>query len=439
MIVINICRIGVCAAFLVAAYWGAAFPILLVGSAVGAAVVGLPLRHFTLTARFAVVTWLVASLLMFALVATSVGTQQVAALYVSLAILLLAALHLGLLCMAGGPGQVRSSATTATRSRSSRIPGVVAAAGAATPAAIIAYGITSAAQAAWPMRLDGQQRILVLVMLSGVTTSLFVAAVYGLLHGGHRVNRVVGRLVRQPSPPRRLSWAFRRRSTKPRRRDGVLDVIGYAFGMFVYRIVQGLVAALRTAAQFVRKMLYFTAWTIVATVNWAHRWMVRARRRLFAALVEALTVLRSAAVVGTRSSCHTGRVVLLPLAILATAALLTAAWAEQSLVYLEKGSLLALAESAAAGSLAVGLLTAVWMLLSDLPRQATSPSAGRTLTISGANGLILVAVGGWALGLPGTLGYGVIRVGWVTSVATTILIVTGVWTWLRDIRTAPAT
>ena len=84
----------------------------------------------------------------------------------------------------------------------------------------------------------------------------------------------------------------------------------------------------------------------------------------------------------------------------------------------------------------VALLTLTWMLLCGLPARVTLPSANRTLTIAGANGLILLAIGGWVLGLAGTLGHGVIRVGWVTVGASMMLVTAGVWSRIRDARPA---
>lgn len=79
-------------------------------------------------------------------------------------------------------------------------------------------------------------------------------------------------------------------------------------------------------------------------------------------------------------------------------------------------------------------LTLAWILLCGLPWRGYTASLVHSTGIASARGLLLLAVGGWVVGVPGLLGHGPIRVGWLTLAATPVLTAATLWSLLR--RTA---
>jgi hypothetical protein len=76
------------------------------------------------------------------------------------------------------------------------------------------------------------------------------------------------------------------------------------------------------------------------------------------------------------------------------------AGAEENRRYMVTGSLAALADLAASLVLTIIVLTAGWVSLSGLQVRQAVASAGRTVSLAAPHGLLLLAVGGWTIGLP---------------------------------------
>jgi hypothetical protein len=165
-------------------------------------------------------------------------------------------------------------------------------------------------------------------------------------------------------------------------------------------------------------------WSKVACVwaaNWAWCW------------ARAMTVIMASAARATvAATLLATRVVVVPVAALATAGWGALQFARNTTTYLTEGSLPALFALLGAGALAAVALHVTWIALCRRPVVPSVRSAGRTASISGANGLLMVAAGGWAIGLFGTFHHGPIRVGWVTLATTLLLTATSVWTYVRQ-------
>ena len=58
---------------------------------------------------------------------------------------------------------------------------------------------------------------------------------------------------------------------------------------------------------------------------------------------------------------------------------------------------------------------------------AAVASGLRTAGIAAPHAFVVLTVGGWVTGLPGTFGFGPVHVGWVTGIATGLLAVAFVW------------
>jgi hypothetical protein len=89
------------------------------------------------------------------------------------------------------------------------------------------------------------------------------------------------------------------------------------------------------------------------------------------------------------------------------------------------------------------LATLAWILLCGLPWRRYTASLVHSAGIASANGLLLLAVGGWVVGVPGLLGHGPIRVGWLTLAATAVLTAATLWSLLgrtaAEVFTEPET
>jgi hypothetical protein len=116
-----------------------------------------------------------------------------------------------------------------------------------------------------------------------------------------------------------------------------------------------------------------------------------------------------------------------PIAAIGLAAGLLPLPAEEIRRYLVDGSLSSLAASIAVSFAGVISLTVAWVMLANQRLRVSLELAGRSAGTTGMYGAVLLPTGGWIAGLPGTLGYGQIHVGWVTLVSTTFLIASLVW------------
>jgi hypothetical protein len=233
--------------------------------------------------------------------------------------------------------------------------------------------------------------------------------------------------IREPRPPVPLR--------RPARR--MLDpVVGRDLGSLVLRALQGLAwrvqwAAMLTAlavADGVLRLLYWLRVFLVWLVNWLCRWA----RALGAIVADASRLVVS----GVRQAV---RFVIVPVAALVTAAWAATGFAESVLAYLLHGPLASLAALLGLGVGTWICLTIAWVALAGLPMATSVGSAWRFASIAGANGLLLVVVGGWVVGLFGTFGYGPVRVGWVTLSSTLIVITASAWAYLNKRRAAGRT
>ena len=116
-----------------------------------------------------------------------------------------------------------------------------------------------------------------------------------------------------------------------------------------------------------------------------------------------------------------------PVTALVVAAAFTIVAAEETRLYLVAGPVGALLRFFVVAVLVVASLTMAWLTLASQRLTSSLRSAGRSATITAPYALLLTAVGGWVVGLPGTFGPGRIHVGWVTSISTAILLAAFLW------------
>lgn len=169
--------------------------------------------------------------------------------------------------------------------------------------------------------------------------------------------------------------------------------------------------------------------------NWFFRQLVLFLRRVRMSLVCAARAMRRAGAECLVTGPRTVRIVLLPVAALLVAGGLLRPVADGTRDYLTTGGFAALG-IALAGSLGCLLLwTAGWAALSGQPFGPVRASARRAAESALPQVVMLAAVGGWVLGLPGLFGYGRIRVGWITGGLTVTLL--AVYLRRRPGREAP--
>ena len=174
-------------------------------------------------------------------------------------------------------------------------------------------------------------------------------------------------------------------------------------------------------ADAVIRVLYWLAVVFVGWVNWLIGWLVS----LFLILRDAVRVFLSAAWVATRA-------VVIPTAGLVAGTWGTAAFARTALHYLTAGGWPQILPMLGYALSAAGSLTVVWLALCRLPLARSARSAVRSATVAGAWTLILIAIGGWVLGLLGMFGYGPVHIGPITLGSTAVLLSIGAVAILRD-------
>jgi hypothetical protein len=431
-IVINVLRAVVCGGFLLTARLNSSVPVFVVAAGLGGAMTVLPLRRYRVGWRAALAAWVVVCLGSLAIRSVGPSGHRLVGTLLLGATLAIGVLYFGHVATLAGRDWSRfgrkSRAHEIRSQASSGWPAAIATAAALTPATIIAYLALETPFVARLFLAPAPVRAwLLVVALSGITGSLLLAVIAGVLLGNERVDGRVRPLVKLPAAPVALQWR------PPVARWDVatpspIERVARAVHAFLVRLAAAAVVSVRSMVNLVRRLINMAAVAAVRLLNWAHRRLVMGCRRVLASLVATRDLARAAGRLSVPTARRTGRVLLLPIAGLAGGAILANAFAQSVREYLTTGSLLALTALGAGALGGAAALAVVWLALSHLPLRRSIPSWGRSVSIAGANGLLVVAVGGWVVGLPGTFGHGPIRVGWVTTTSTLLLVVASVWT-----------
>jgi hypothetical protein len=257
--------------------------------------------------------------------------------------------------------------------------------------------------------------------LAVVTAAFAVAAaVFG---GAARASDGAGRRSRGP-----LRYPVAPKPFRAPARVVVHRLRPQGFGAVLVRVVQNFVDRAGWAGRVLsavtvhglRWSVYWLWAALVTCVNWLVRWI----RHAAEIVVEGLKLMWQAARQATRT-------VAVPIAGALVGARLAFLFANNVREYLFSGSLAALGMFALYGGAAVTALTIAWISIGRHRWGQSLRSAGRTLSIYIANGVLWQAVGGWAVGLFGTFGPGPIRIGWLTWAATAVLVATWLWSYRK--------
>jgi hypothetical protein len=373
--------VAICGAFMLAAETENLLPLLAVGAFFGAVIVATPIWRDKIGWKVALAAWLVGCAVATGLHFANTSTRQAVGLAV------LAFIVAAWIIRFYGESSAMPESERAWRS-TVRAIGILAAI--ALGGLIASLGLFVGPSEWYPSFSQTLRWVLLLIAAGGALLALIVAAMAGFSHTSDLS-------VRQEAvrPQRKYSY-------KPGQRSG------------------------RTPKTFNEMINHISVVVAVSIENlWANiKYVLRiiecAVRNFFAAVAVAL---RKSIQYGKEFALESARVVLLPAVAVSLASWLVLVWAERDLEYLVHGSFASLFVSIGS-ALGVALaLSVTWMALSGRPTGESVTAARASALYSLSPMLFLIALGGWIVGIPGTVGYTRIHVGWITGCATLILIV----------------
>jgi hypothetical protein len=259
---------------------------------------------------------------------------------------------------------------------------------------------------------------------------LLSAVVAGFIDGAPRISRDIPgfRAWRGPKP---VSWRVRRTTIRRRRIHTVVDRMGEVLRHALIRLADALrilsVASARTVANLFLTAIRLFVNGLIQCVNFIFRLIILVLRGIVAGIASTWWFCSNAARLVILYLLYAMVAAGLPVAALLLAAALVSESAGETRRYLISGSLVALLHFGVLAILGITALTTAWITLASQGLRLSLRSAGRSASITGPYALLLVAAGGWIVGLPGTFGHGRIHVGWVTLVSTSALAVAFVW------------
>ncbi len=408
--VVNLVRVAVCGVFVLAAWLEISLPLFVLLAAAGLAVAVLPLYRFPFTSKVVAAAWLLACVAVQTLPLLPELFQRIAHTVLVGSVLVLALVHTGQLAWSECRRAVRPAAPAVVYSAFAAVPVFLAGWALTDPGVDIAF--LPAPARTW----------LLLGAATGAIGAALIAAIAGAVDGQSAVNRNVSPVLRA----RETAWAVRWQA-EVRTATGAKG-IERAVTEFSGRTVASAVAAARGVANLLLRAAHLLQVLGVRVIVKGHRYAVIGRRRTVAAgiatgslMVESVELARS---IGPR----TGRAVVLPALCVAVAAMAAASGSEVALRYLLTDHLFSLADLGATFAVGVGTLTFVWMSLSGLSFPSLAKSWLHSASIALPYVVVVCTLGGWAVGLPGTLGYGPVTLGPLTLVTTALLVSTFAWT-----------
>lgn len=454
VVVANVLRFVLIGAFALAVHLGTDLPVLLLALTVVLGMLVIPLRAYPTTRRVAAVAWIAVALVSVYLTRIPTGDDPQVRQWLGTVLLwsagLVLFLYLGGVAVAYG----YQPAVSAHRNRAAgrpprdvravgrRSPGV----GAGVVASALTGGVVAAAllgtlglvPSAWQVRPpDFVRSWLVLAVLAAPFGAAFLGVLIGWMHSSSGVVRPVAPLFGLPRRPARLTWGLRVRAVRSRGSATPIARVAVTVAESAYRMARAVVGAVRGMCNVLRATAYGMAVTAAVLALGVHRWLVRTRRRLARVLVCAARAYADAVGFAVTATGTAVRVILLPLAGLAVAAWTAEPVAGGLSAYLADDSWGELGTAMAAVGAAVIAVPGVWVLLVGGDHEANLKSAGRNLRESITHVLMLVALGGWVLGLPHVFGYGSVQLGPITYGLTAVLAVLGLSQFREPRRPKP--
>jgi hypothetical protein len=413
--------------FALAAELNSWFPLFVAYAMIGLGALALPLRLYSLTVRTTVLVWFVAYVATLTYHVT--GSDGRAIL---VAILLLAAgcglgLHVGVRSVQDALDEdVVSNYDLRPRSVLVFVTGILV--------ICVISGVVALSLVLLPQDISAGKSWLVsaslIVAATALALSLLVTVVTGLVDGAPRVSLDTPalRTWRGVVP---VSWRARRTAIHPRRVHTVVDRMGDVLRRALIRLADALrissVAAARTGVNLLLTAVKILVNSLIRCANAVLKVVVILFRGIVAGLASAWWLLSNATRLAFARLGYSMVTIGIPVAAIFVAAGSTSASAGDTLRYLVSGSLVALFSFFAWAILGIVALTISWISLASQRLSPSLRSASRSASITAPYGLLLVAVGGWVVGLPGTFGNGRIHVGWVTIISSCLLTAAFVW------------
>lgn len=373
--------VAICGAFMLAAETENILPLLAVGAFFGGMIVATPIWRDRLGWKVALTAWLVGCAVAIGLHFANMPIRQVVGLAA------LAIVVAGWIIRFYGESSSMPESERAWRS-TVRAIGIFAAI--SIGGLIASLGLFVGPSEWYPSFAQTLRWVLLLIAAGGAISALVVAAMAGFSHTS--------------------DLPVRREAVRPQRKNA-------------YKSGQGSGSSPKAFNEMINRISLVVAVSIEnlwANVKCTLHVIACAVQNFFSAVAVAL---RKSIQYGKGFALESARVVLVPAVAVSLASWLLLVWSEQNLEYLVHGSFSSLFASIGS-ALGVGLaLSVTWMALSGRPAGESMNAARTSALYSLSPMLFLIAVGGWAVGIPGTLGYTRIHVGWITGCATLILII----------------
>lgn len=427
-LVVNALRALVIGVFPMAALLHSSVPIFLLGAALGGLVLGAPLRLYNVNRKAAIVFWLVTSAIALLLWQTGTQVHRVTGTVLVVAATLAAGAYFADLAYRQGV----EGLTDAVRKVPGKAAGVVAGAFVSGPLALLLLTILDVAPGSWVLRPPGSVRTWITGgAVAGVAVALFTAVLVGFLHGSRDVSVPADGWLKvgdKPTPPP-VPLPERKVHQRP---TNFFDRIGIVLDRALYGLA---LAGARSAQVFLTMVwtgFYLLEVALIRTVNFLYRMLLILLSGLWQTVLGTLRILRGSAQVAGSASVVTAKVLVVPLVSLATAAILVVLASGSETGYLLAGGLATFSIMTASVLGAVALLTLVWVLFSGDSFWEALDSARHNLEATVPNALGLVTAGCWVTGLPGSLGYGPIRIGPVTIILTVFFVGSYAWYQWRN-------
>ena len=425
--VVVIAAAAVYGCFALAAQLSSWLPLFVVYAVTGLAAVSLPLRLFPLTVRITVAIWFVAIIATLTYHYTKPGVHAT----MVIALVIVAACALGL---HSGSNAIQDAMDETVIKNDDRRPKTVlafvaaaftfAAAGGAVEVSLLLIPQSLVRGRSWLMPVAA------ITLATALALGLLIAIVAGLFDGAPRVSLDTPRIDAWGGL-RLVTWSAQPTRIRRRRVHTVVDRMGEVLRRTLIRAADALHIASKASARTVIN-IFLTAVRIfvnglIQCINFVVKVVVIIVRAIAAGVKSALWFCKHASRLVILYLIYAIVAVGLPVTALFMGAGFTAVAAEDTLRYLISGSLVGLLLFGLFASMGILLLTTAWITLASQRLGLSFRSAHHSASIAAPYGLLLVAAGGWIVGLPGTLGHGQIHVGWVTLVSTGILAAVFIW------------
>jgi hypothetical protein len=254
--------------------------------------------------------------------------------------------------------------------------------------------------------------------------SVATATSVGFIYGTGRISRSVP-AIKKPTRPKLKDWKVSLSSPKSRTVRNEVDRVSEVVTIAIFRTsemaLRMSVTLARATVNFLLVAGYILVRLLIEIANRIFRLIVLTIRSVVAALTTTALVIYQAWVIAYGGVAQATVNIGLPVGALAVTCLLVTGAAQETRRYIAIGSIGVLLDIIIRGVAAFALASVAWIALASEDWRRSRRSAQRSASITAPYILLFVAASGWLLGVPGTLGYGRIHVGWLTLISTGLI------------------